>query len=87
MGLVCRSIVLGFEVFAASEEKKRKDIQTNAPSKKISLTLRNLDVFGLLLTQNKGPEGFEENPSERTQTKVMIWCLNSYSQTRSCNNL
>jgi len=59
--LVCRSIVLGFEVFAASEEKKRKDIQTNAPSKKISLTLRNLDVFGLLLTQNKGPEGFEEN--------------------------
>jgi hypothetical protein len=53
--------VLGFEVFAASEEKKRKDIQINAPSKKISLTLRNLDVFGLLLTQNKGPEGFEEN--------------------------
>jgi hypothetical protein len=53
--------VLGFEVFAASEEKKRKGIQTNAPSKKISLTLRNLDVFGLLLTQNKGPEGFEEN--------------------------
>jgi hypothetical protein len=69
VGLVCRSIVLGFEVFAASEEKKRKekkrkekkrkDIQTNAPSKKISLTLRNLDVFGLLLTQNKRPEGFE----------------------------
>jgi hypothetical protein len=29
--------VLGFEIFAASEEKKRKDIQTNAPSKKISL--------------------------------------------------
>jgi len=51
--------VLGFEVFAASEEKKRKDIQTNATSKKIILTLRNLDVFGLLLTQNKGPEGFE----------------------------
>lgn len=49
----------GFEVFAASEEKKRKEIQTNAPSKKISLTLRNLDVFGLLLMQNKGPEGFE----------------------------
>ena len=24
-------------------------------------SLRNLDVFGLLLTQNKGPEGFEEN--------------------------
>jgi len=64
VGLVCRSIVLGFEVFAASEEKKRKekkrkDIQTNATSKKIILTLRNLDVFGLLLTQNKGPEGFE----------------------------
>jgi hypothetical protein len=34
VGLVCRSIVLGFEVFAASEEKKRKDIQTNDPSKK-----------------------------------------------------
>jgi hypothetical protein len=51
--------VLGFEIFAASEEKKRKEIQTNAPSKKISLTLRNLDVFGLLLMQNKGPEGFE----------------------------
>ena len=59
VGLVSRSIVLGFEVFAASEEKKRKEIQTNAPSKKISLTLRNLDVFGLLLMQNKGPEGFE----------------------------
>jgi hypothetical protein len=25
VGLVCRSIVLGFEVFAASEEKKRKE--------------------------------------------------------------